>query len=183
MVVASELLEATRAIAGRLRHARPHDADRLIGARLHDRREGGHGRWPARARSACAELARRFSRRAVIADFAAIAAAGEGSPLNAVLLGAHRRPAGVLPIAAEAFRAAIRAEGKAVEANLRGFEAGLRWPRGQTPVRVRADAGTLDLSGRRRGSDPVRNCRLSRRGARRPRRRHQSASPTTRTRA
>ena len=33
------------------------------------------------------------------------------------------RPA-CCPIAADTFRAAIRAEGKAVDANLRGFEAG-----------------------------------------------------------
>ena len=68
-------------------------------------------------------MAERFSRRAVIADFAAIAAQ-EKSPLNAVLLGAVAAT-GVLPIPAESFRAAIRAEGKAVDANLRGFEAGL----------------------------------------------------------
>jgi indolepyruvate ferredoxin oxidoreductase beta subunit len=71
-----------------------------------------------------ADLARRFSRRAVIANFADIAAQAK-VPLNAVLLGAVAA-SGVLPVAAETFRAAIRAEGKAVDANLAGFEAGLQ---------------------------------------------------------
>jgi indolepyruvate ferredoxin oxidoreductase beta subunit len=81
---------------------------------------------------------RSASRRAVIADFAAIAAQ-EKSPLNAVLLGAVAAT-GVLPIPADAFRAAIRAEGKAVDANLRGFEAGV--------------AGS-DPAARAMGSDPI----------------------------
>lgn len=66
----------------------------------------------------------RFSKRLVLADLAA-AAADSRSPLNVVVLGVL---AGLkaLPIAADTFRATIRAEGKAVEANLRGFEAGLK---------------------------------------------------------
>lgn len=66
----------------------------------------------------------RFSKRLVLTDLAA-AAADSRSPLNVVILGVL---AGLkaLPIEAEVFRATIRAEGKAVEANLRGFEAGLR---------------------------------------------------------
>jgi indolepyruvate ferredoxin oxidoreductase beta subunit len=68
------------------------------------------------------DMARRCSRRAIFADFTAIAAQAQ-APLNAVLLGAVAA-SGVLPISQDAFRAAIRAEGKAVDANLRGFEAG-----------------------------------------------------------
>lgn len=66
----------------------------------------------------------RFSKRLVLADLAAVAAESR-SPLNVVILGVL---AGLkaLPIAADTFRATIRAEGKAVEANLRGFEAGLK---------------------------------------------------------
>jgi indolepyruvate ferredoxin oxidoreductase beta subunit len=71
-------------------------------------------------------LARRFARHTLMADFAAPAAAAR-APLNAVLLGALAG-AGVLPIAPAAFRAAVRDEGKAVEANLRGFETGLAPP-------------------------------------------------------
>lgn len=68
------------------------------------------------------DVLRKFSRRAILADLAAIAREA-GSPLNAVMLGALAGTK-TLPIAEDYFRAAIRAEGKAVEANLRGFEAG-----------------------------------------------------------
>ena len=74
-------------------------------------------------RAACWRSPSALPARAIIADFAAIAAEAK-SPLNAVLLGAIAASGG-LPIPAETFRDAIRAEGKAVEANLRGFEAGL----------------------------------------------------------
>jgi indolepyruvate ferredoxin oxidoreductase beta subunit len=74
----------------------------------------------------------------VLSDLAAVAAAS-GSQLNVVMLGvlAGLR---VLPIEAERFRATIKAEGRAVDANLRGFEAGLgvaleptRHPGGRRP--------------------------------------------------
>jgi indolepyruvate ferredoxin oxidoreductase alpha subunit len=48
-----------------------------------------------------------------------------GAMINAVMLGALAA-SGRLPIPAEAFAAAIRAEGKGAEANLRGFSAGLQ---------------------------------------------------------
>lgn len=48
-----------------------------------------------------------------------------GSFINAVMLGAIAG-CGRLPIAVETFEAAIRADGKAVESNLRGFMAGLK---------------------------------------------------------
>ena len=47
-----------------------------------------------------------------------------GAMINAVMLGALAG-CGRLPIPAEAFEAAIRADGKAVDSNLRGFRAGL----------------------------------------------------------
>ena len=49
--------------------------------------------------------------------------------ISAVMLGAIAG-AGALPIPAEAFEAAIRADGKAVDANLRGFRAGFDAARG-----------------------------------------------------
>ena len=61
-----------------------------------------------------------------------------GAMINAVMLGAIAG-AGALPIPAEAFEAAIRADGKAVEANLRGFRAGFDAAQGGS--RRRADAG------------------------------------------
>ncbi len=73
----------------------------------------------------------RFSRRLVLSDLATAAAASK-SQLNVVMLGVF---AGLkaLPIEAETFRATIRAEGKAVDANLRGFEAGLKLARSLSP--------------------------------------------------
>ena len=123
LVVASELLESTRAIAAG--YVTP-DRTVLIASStrvftVDEKAAMGDGRLDRERMLAMAE---RFSQRAVVADFADIAAQ-QKSPLNAVLLGAIAAT-GVLPIPAETFRAAIRAEGKAVDANLRGFEAGLK---------------------------------------------------------
>lgn len=73
----------------------------------------------------------RFSRRLELSDLATAAAASK-SQLNVVMLGVF---AGLkaLPIEAETFRATIRAEGKAVDANLRGFEAGLKLALSRSP--------------------------------------------------
>src|SRR5262249_25579321 len=62
------------------------------------------------------------SRQALLLDLEAIAR-GAGAMVNAVMLGAIAG-AQALPIPTEAFEAAIRADGKAVDANLRGFRAG-----------------------------------------------------------
>jgi indolepyruvate ferredoxin oxidoreductase, beta subunit len=131
LVVASELLEATRAIAAG--YVTP-DRTLLVASSarvftIDEKAAMGDGRLDE---PRMLDLARRFSRAAVIADFAAVAAQAK-APLSAVLLGAIAASQ-VLPIAAEAFRAAIRAEGKAVDANLAGFEAGLR---GSDPLPVR----------------------------------------------
>ena len=137
LVVASELLEATRTIgAGFVTPDRTH----LIASSarvftVDEKAAMGDGRLD---QARMLDMAKRFTRRATIADFAAVATRA-GSPLNAVLLGAIAA-SGVLPIAADAFRAAIRAEGKAVDANLRGFEAGV--------------AGS-DPAARAMGSDPI----------------------------
>ena len=137
LVVASELLEATRAMAAGF--VTP-DRTMLVASSarvftIDEKAAMGDGRLDEQR---MADLARRFSRRAVIADFAAIAAEAK-APLNAVLLGAIAA-SGVLPIAEETFRAAIRAEGKAVDANLRGLRGGL-W--GQTLVCLRQTAGLI----------------------------------------
>jgi indolepyruvate ferredoxin oxidoreductase, beta subunit len=121
LMVASELLEATRAVAQGF--VTPERTVLLASSArvftIDEKATAGDGRLDAQA---MADLARRCSRRAIIADFTAIAAQAH-APLNAVLLGAMAA-AGVLPIAEDAFRGAIRAEGKAVDDNLRGFEAG-----------------------------------------------------------
>ena len=80
----------------------------------------GDGRYDdARLRDA----APRFAKSAILDDLAALAE-GVASQINAVLLGAIAG-CGVLPMPADNFRAAIRDKGVAVDANLRGFDAGL----------------------------------------------------------
>ena len=81
-----------------------------------------------------AEAAARQSRNAVLADFAAVARS-HGSVLNAVLLGIVAA-GGVVPVPSDAFRDAIRADGRAVESNLAGFEAGLVLAPDSLPVRA-----------------------------------------------
>src|SRR5262252_7493800 len=142
LVVASELLEATRAVAQGF--VTPERTVLLASSArvftIDEKAAAGDGRLDAQA---MADMARRYSRHAIIADFTAIAAQAQ-APLNAVLLGAVAAT-GVLPIAEDAFRTAIRAEGKAVDANLRGFEAGRaqRWtaPLLQRPAHVQSQAG------------------------------------------
>lgn len=121
VMLASELLETTRAVqAGSITPSRTH----LIAST--------HRVFTVDEKSAMAdgrvdplkmqEVLRKFSKSALLADFA-LTAREAGSQLNAVMLGALAGTK-VLPIADEYFRAAIRAEGKAVDVNLRGFEAG-----------------------------------------------------------
>jgi indolepyruvate ferredoxin oxidoreductase beta subunit len=122
LMVASELLEATRAIQAGF--VTP-DRTLLIASAarvftVDEKAAMGDGRRDAAQMLA---VVRRFSRRAVVADLAGVAAEAK-APLSAVLLGAIAAT-GVLPVSTEAFRAAIASEGKAVQANLRGFEAGL----------------------------------------------------------
>ena len=61
------------------------------------------------------------------------AARQAGAIVNSVMLGAIAG-SGRLPIPVEAFEAAIKRDGKAVESNLRGFRAGLDAARDQLPV-------------------------------------------------
>jgi indolepyruvate ferredoxin oxidoreductase beta subunit len=133
IVVASELLETVRAIqAG---YVSP-DRTTLIASRsrvytVDEKSAMGDGRLdPERMES----VARKFSRDAVFADFTGAAGAARCQP-NAVLLGAIAG-SGKLPIPVATFRAAIEAEGKAVDANLRGFEAGLQLAAGASAAPV-----------------------------------------------
>ena len=63
------------------------------------------------------------------------AARNAGAHISAVLLGSIAG-CGTLPISDETFREGIRAEGKAVEANLAGFEAGLKAAKGDVAVQA-----------------------------------------------
>lgn len=146
VMVASELLETVRAVqAG---YVSP-DRTTLISSRsrvytVDEKSAMGDGRLDVERLE---NVARKFAKKTVMADFAAAAAAAQCQP-NAVLLGAIAG-AGELPISVETFRAAIQAEGKAVEANLRGFEEGLRLARGETETTSAAEksaARSPDLS-------------------------------------
>lgn len=123
LLVASELLEATRAISAGF--VTP-DRTTLVAstARVYtvdEKAAMGDGRLdPARLEA----VARQFARIARIAAYGA-EAARLGCPISPLLLGAIAG-SGVLPMAPEIYRDAIRREGKAVASNLAGFEAGLR---------------------------------------------------------
>ena len=74
------------------------------------------------------------SKSTLLLDLEAIAREA-GAMINAVMLGTIAG-AGALPIPAEAFEAAIRADGKSVDANLRGFRAGFAAARGGSHLRA-----------------------------------------------
>ncbi len=82
------------------------------------------------------EAVERHAQASLILDMEELARSS-GSMVNAVMLGALAG-SGALPIPAESFAAAIRAEGKAAESNLRGFEAGLQAAHAGTPAALRA---------------------------------------------
>ena len=73
--------------------------------------------------------AQKLSKRAVMFDMTALARE-YNTVLNAIVLGVIAG-SGELPIPADRFEAAIRDAGVAVDSNLRGFEAGLAYMRGE----------------------------------------------------
>jgi indolepyruvate ferredoxin oxidoreductase, beta subunit len=87
---------------------------------IHEKIVTGHGIYPLEKLQSAA---RAFSKRLIAFDALALAREHR-TEANAVLLGALAGSA-VLPINADAYREAIRAKGVQVDANLRGFEAGL----------------------------------------------------------
>jgi indolepyruvate ferredoxin oxidoreductase, beta subunit len=120
MVVASELLEAGRAIAGgfvtpdrTLMIASTHRSHAIA-----EKIAMGDGRFDA---AKLVESVEKNARAHVLFDMDAVARSA-GAMINAVMLGAVVA-AGRLPIPVDAFEGAIRA-GKSSEANLRGFKAG-----------------------------------------------------------
>ena len=121
LLVASELMEAGRAVAGG--YTAP---DRTMAIASTSRSylvvekiAMSDGRYDPQRLIAAVE---KNSRHALLLDFEALARQASAM-INAVLLGTIAG-ARTLPIPAEAFEAAIRADGKAVEANLRDFRAG-----------------------------------------------------------
>ncbi|MEC7488266.1 MAG: indolepyruvate oxidoreductase subunit beta family protein [Pseudomonadota bacterium] len=73
--------------------------------------------------------AQKLSKRAVLFDMATLAEK-EGTVLNAIVLGVIAG-SGELPIPVENFSESIRESGVAVESNLKGFEIGLSYMRGE----------------------------------------------------
>jgi indolepyruvate ferredoxin oxidoreductase beta subunit len=133
LVVASELMEAGRAIAGGF--VTP---DRTVTIASTSRSylvvekiAMGDGRYDQQRLIQSVE---KNSKSTLLLDLEAIARES-GAMINAVMLGAIAG-AGALPIPAEAFEAAIRADGKAVEANLRGLRAGFAAARGGSHLRA-----------------------------------------------
>ena len=122
VVLASELLEAGRAIAAGFVTA---DRTLLITSTARsylvvEKMAMGDGRYD---RARLLQAARTHAQAHLLIDMAALARRS-GTMVNAVMLGVLAG-CGRLPIPAPSFEEAIRADGKSVEANLRGFRAGL----------------------------------------------------------
>jgi indolepyruvate ferredoxin oxidoreductase beta subunit len=137
VVVASELLEAARTVAAgfvtpdrTLAIASTHRSHAIA-----EKIAMGDGRLDVEK---LAGEVTKNAREAILFDMEAAARNG-GAMINAVMLGAIAA-SGRLPVPVEAFEAAIRADGKAVEANLRGFAAGLAAARGRAPAALSGDA-------------------------------------------
>ncbi len=121
IVVAAELMEAGRAIQ---RQFITPDKTTLITSShrvysIWEKMALGDGRGDS---DAIMSTARQAARKFIAFDMEQLAA-DTGCVISSVMLGAIAG-AGVLPFSPEDFKNAIRAEGKMVEANLRGFEAG-----------------------------------------------------------
>ena len=121
VVVASELMEAGRAIAGGF--VTPDRTTTIASTSrsylVVEKMAMADGRYDQDRLVAAIE---KNSQKTLLLDLEAIARES-GAMINAAMLGAIAG-AGALPIPAEAFEAAIRADGKAVEINLSGFRAG-----------------------------------------------------------
>jgi len=146
LVVASELLEAGRAIAGGF--VTPDRTTTIASTSRSylttEKMAMGDGRYDPDRLMAAVE---KNSKNALLLDLETIARES-GAMINAVMLGAIAG-AGALPIPAKAFEAAIRADGKAVDANLRGFQAGFAAARAgsraptEPPKREQVQSGSL----------------------------------------
>lgn len=140
IVLATELLEAGRVIAGGF--ATP-DRTLMIASTsrfyvMNEKIAMADGRYDQERLTSAIKAQ---TREALLVDLDAVAKES-GAMLNAVMLGALAGCGG-LPIPVEAFQAAIRADGKAVESNLAGFRAGLSAALAQTKLR-------LEQAGKRR---------------------------------
>jgi indolepyruvate ferredoxin oxidoreductase alpha subunit len=133
LVVASELMEAGRAIASGF--VTPERTTTIASTSrsylVVEKMAMGDGRYDQQKLLQSVE---KSSKATLLLDLEAIAREA-GTMINAVMLGAIAG-AGALPIPTDAFEAAIRADGKAVDANLRGFRAGYDAARGGSHLRA-----------------------------------------------
>lgn len=137
VVVASELIEA-----GRVLHRGIVTPDRttLIASThrvytISEKAAMGDGRVDA---GDLLKAAQQSARQLITMDMAELAER-HGAVISSVILGAIAG-SGVLPFAAETYRAVIRAQGIAVDANLSGFDAGLAVAQAGKPEAVPAAA-------------------------------------------
>ncbi len=130
VAVASELLEAGRTVAnGFVTPERTHVIASLSRHYAMDEKTAvGDGRFDD---DTLIKAIKQHARAALLVDMAELARES-GAMINAVMLGAIAG-SGRLPLAAEQLEAAIKADGKSVEANLRGFRAGLDAARAKAP--------------------------------------------------
>jgi indolepyruvate ferredoxin oxidoreductase beta subunit len=136
LMVASELLEAGRTLANGFVTTERTYVIASTG-RFHamdEKTAMGDGRV---GRDRLIETISQQARDALFLDMGALARQS-GSIVNAVMLGAIAG-SGRLPLTPEQLQAAIRADGKQVEANLRGFSAGLEAARAKTPPAQASD--------------------------------------------
>ena len=147
VVVASELLEAGRAVANGFV---TRERTRLIGSlsrfyAMDEKIAMGDGRFD---QDKLIKFIDGNAREALLIDMDALAKQS-GSIINAVMLGAIAG-SGTLPLTVEQLEAAIRADGKLVDSNLRGFRAGLeaalaKVQLAKTPDKKRSALATPDL--------------------------------------
>lgn len=119
LLIATEALEAARQVAYGL--VSP-DRTKVVASThrfysIHEKIALGDGRADTAALDA---MVRHFAHQVLTTDVARLAQEQQ-TQTNAVLLGLASQ---VLPLSADAFRAAIRGDGRSVGSNLRGFEAG-----------------------------------------------------------
>jgi indolepyruvate ferredoxin oxidoreductase beta subunit len=131
LVVASELMEAGRAIVGGF--VTPERTTTIASTSrsylVVEKMAMGDGRYD---QERLVKAVQAHSRQALLLDLDALARRS-GAIVNAVMLGVVAGT-DALPIPAAAFEAAIRADGKAVDANLRGFRAGFAAARDGAPA-------------------------------------------------
>lgn len=138
ILVSSEFMEAGRCIANGF--CTP-DRTLLISSTsrfyvINEKMAMGDGRFDD---ARLLDAAEKNSKARILFDMEAVAKEA-GAMINAVMLGAIAG-CGKLPIPVEAFERAIRAEGKAADANLRGFHAGLTAAQTETVTIRRAAEG------------------------------------------